>query len=466
MQRSINMIQQLLLLLALFSCARAADPRLVFAHYLLYAQDTVQTLKQEIQLAQSKGIDAFALNTNNWDTTRADAIYQAAQEVGPDFKLFFSADIHKDDHNLSPANIVEMMTKYKSHPNQLTFRGKQFFTAWLGSQDDWWAEYSYSSALSGWQGVFNQAGGKANYFFVPFFPTDGSLGDVQAKINQFNDIIDGLMAWDTSAWPYDSTLQTPSDEKDKNYLQACNEKGKVYMSTPSPWFFKNIQNTCCSDYCKSSDEDNCGCQLKGNYHGPELWLTRWQQIITLSPPLVEIATWNDWLESSYVAPPLSQGENAKSVASFTHKAYLDLGEHYIRWYKTGSEPAVTEDSLYLFYYTQSKDATATADTCKVLNFEKLSDEVYVTAVLTQAASVVLNSGSASQTFDASAGIHTFSMGFSEGQQSASLKRGETVVKTVSGGIPISNSGISRYNFNVYSTSAGSYNEYISIYTNK
>lgn len=453
--RSVHMI---LLLLALFSCARAADPRLVFAHYMLYAEDTVDTFKQEIQLAQSKGIDAFALNTNVWRKELADKMYLAAQELRSDFKLFFSADIHSDSNgNLSPDNIVEMMTNYKSHPNQLTFHEKQFFTAWLGNEDSWWADYGYSSALTGWKDVFTKASnGMNSHFFVPFFSTNGSYDGVLRMLDKFNDIIDGLMAWDTSAWPYDdSALQTPSDEKDKNYLRACNEKGKVYMATPSPWFFKNIQDTCCSDYCKSSNKDNCGCQLKGNYHGPELWRTRWQQIISLNPPLVEIATWNDWLESSYVAPPLSQGENAKSVASFTHQAYLDLGEHYITWYKTGTEPAVTADSLYLFYYTQPKDATATADTCKVLNFEKLSDEVYVTAVLTQAASVVLNSGSASQTFNASAGIHTFSMGFSEGQQSASLKRGETVVKTVSGGIPISNSGISRYNFNVYSTSSTS-----------
>lgn len=203
----------------------------------------------------------------------------------------------------------------------------------------------------------------------------------------------------------------------------------------------------------NSNENSCNCQVKGNYQGPLLWLTRWQWIISLSPPLVEIATWNDWLESSYVAPPLSQGDNAKSVASFTHKAYLDLGEHYIRWYKTGSEPAVTEDALYLFYYTQSKNAASSGDSCKVLHSEQLSDKVYVTAVLTDAATVVLNSGSAnSQTFTAPAGINTYSIDFNEGQQSATLSRGGSVVKSVNGGIQISNSRISRYNFNVYSTS--------------
>jgi len=73
--RSTNMIQMLVLLLTLVSCARAADPDLVFSHYMLYAEDTVETLKKEIQLAQSKSINAFALNTNVWCPAHVDAIY-------------------------------------------------------------------------------------------------------------------------------------------------------------------------------------------------------------------------------------------------------------------------------------------------------------------------------------------------------------------------------------------------------
>jgi glucan endo-1,3-alpha-glucosidase len=428
----------------------------VFAHYLLYAPDSVEVLKQEIQLAQSKGIDAFALNTNVWRRERADAIYQAAKEIGPDFKLFFSADIHKDSNgNLSPADILEMMTRYKSHPNQLRFSGKQFFTAWLGSDDSWWADYGYSSALKGWKDVFIKAGNRMNYFFVPFFPTDGSYYGVLGTIDKFNDTIDGLMAWDTSAWPYyDSTLQTPSVERDSNYLKACNDRGKVYMATPSPWFFKNIQDTCCSSDCQAKNV-GCGCQVKGNYQGPGLWLSRWQQIISLRPPLVEIVTWNDWVESSYVAPPLSVA--AKDVADFTHRAFLDLGEHYIRWYKTGNQPAVKEDSLYLFYYTHSKNTNAAADNCKVANSDTLSDKVYVTAVLTKPACVKLRSGGGSKTFSAPAGISTWSIDFSEGQQAASLKRGGGVVKSVAGNKPITNSNVSRYNFNVYSASSNARN---------
>jgi len=431
--------------------ARSADPRLVFAHYMLYANDNINVLKQEIRLAQSRGIDAFALNSNVWRQGLADNMYQAAKEMGPSFKIFFSADIHKDANgNLTPDQLVTMLTRYETHPNQMTYRGKPLFTAWLGSFDSWWADYNYSSAISGWNAVFQKAGGRDKFFFVPFFPTDGSLAGVQGTLEKFKDIIDGLFAWDTSAWPYFSPdFQNPSDSKDRNYLSACKAAGKVYMASPSPWFFKNILGSCCSDACKAKDPSDCNCQVKGNYQGPGLWIKKWEELIQLSPPLLEIVTWNDWVESSYVAPPLSTA--AADVAGYTHRAFLELGQYYIRWYKSGRAPAIRQDSLYMFYYTQSKNVNASADECKVVYSEQLTDKVYVTVMLTGAATVELRSGRVSKTFGAPKGLSTWNMDYQVGQQMAILKRRGKVVRTLSGSKMISNSNVTRYNFNVYST---------------
>ncbi|GLJ34599.1 hypothetical protein SUGI_0695860 [Cryptomeria japonica] len=424
--------------------------KLVFAHYMLYADDDINVLKQEIQLAQSRGIDAFALNSNVWRQGLADNMYQAAKEVGPSFKIFFSADIHKDANgNLTPDQLITMLTRYATHPNQMTYRGKPLFTSWLSSYDSWWADYNHS-AISGWNAVFEKAGGRDKFFFVPFFPTDGSLASVQSMLERFKNIIDGLFTWETSAWPYVSPdFQIVNASKDENYLSACNDVGKVYMASPSPWFFKNILGSCCSDYCKDKDLSNCNCQAKGDYQGPGLWIKKWEQLVQLSPPLLEIVTWNDWVETSYVAPPLSTA--AVNVSDFTHRAFLELGQYYISWYKSGSAPAITEDSLYMFYYTHSKDVIVPADGCQVTYSEKLTDKLYVTAMLTAPASVELRSGNSSQTFDAGQGISTWSMDFQEGQQVAVLTRGGMTVSTLTGKVGISNSNVGRYNFNVYST---------------
>ncbi|XP_057847125.1 glucan endo-1,3-alpha-glucosidase agn1 [Cryptomeria japonica] len=332
----------------------------------------------------------------------------------------------------------------------MKYRGKPLFTSWLGSDDSWWKDYNYSSALTGWNAVFQKAGGRNKFFYVPFFPTDGSLGGVQATLDKFKDIIDGLFAWDTSAWPYFSPdFQNPSVSKDQNYLNACKAAGKVYMASPSSWFFKNIAGSCCSDACKAKDLSNCNCQVKGNYQGPGLWIKKWEQLIQLSPPLLEIVTWNDWVETSYVAPPLSTA--AADVSGYTHRAFLELGQYYFNWYKSGSQPAITQDSIYLFYYTQSKNINVPADGCKVVYSDQLSDKVYVTAKLTGPATVELRSGSATHTFSAPKGISTWSMDFQAGQQLATLKRGGKVLSTLTGSKLISNSNATHYNFNVYST---------------
>ncbi|GLJ52668.1 hypothetical protein SUGI_1120980 [Cryptomeria japonica] len=69
-------------LILLLSCnllfAKVAESRMVFAHYLFFQLGTVEMLKEEIQLAQSKGINGFALNSNVWREECANKMYEAA----------------------------------------------------------------------------------------------------------------------------------------------------------------------------------------------------------------------------------------------------------------------------------------------------------------------------------------------------------------------------------------------------
>jgi glucan endo-1,3-alpha-glucosidase len=76
---------------------------------------------------------------------------------------------------------------------------------------------------------------------------------------------------------------------------------------------------------------------------------------------VEIITWNDFVEGSYASP--IDDPNKYANANFlpitytgyyhSHYAFTDLLKYYIQWYKTGSQPAITQDSVYWFYRTQS-----------------------------------------------------------------------------------------------------------------
>ncbi|BBN07100.1 glucan endo-1,3-alpha-glucosidase [Marchantia polymorpha subsp. ruderalis] len=448
----------------------ATAQKMVFAHYLIYAPDSIDTYKREISLAQSKGIDAFALNTNVYRKNLFDNIYEAARQVGSSFKLFFSADIHVDGNGrLSPANIVSMLADYRTHPNQLFYNNKALFTSWLGNNNDYWSFYGYANSKAAWDDIFSQAGGKSLYFFIPFFPTDGSYYGVKGIVyDTFGSTVDGYFGWESSAWNYlggnfDTPGTTPGDASS---LTVSNDLGKTYMAAAAPWFFKNLGGTsgtiCCvanSPSCNPAAgrdaNSECPCHVKGNYQGPGLWVQHWGQIIANPPPLVEIVSWNDWIEGHYIAPGYSSGAAASSayvdVAGFPHQAYLELGQHYIQWYKTGSEPIATKDSVYLFYYTMPK-STSIPGVCGILHADKLSDVLYGAVILSPgpSATVTLHSGGSTHTQTVTQGVSVIGMGFSTGTQSLTFTRGSTTF-TLTGAKPIINSGMPKYDFNVYST---------------
>ncbi|KAG0605457.1 hypothetical protein M758_9G060900 [Ceratodon purpureus] len=407
------LIRSLLLLLtttiACFRHGAMAEYPKVFAHYMQYADVDISVYKNEIELAQSKGIDAFALNTNVWRQPLADRMYQAAQELGSNFKLFFSADMHIDSNGqrLSSQDLQAMLA-FHSHPNQMYIDGKALFTSWLGNDTNW-------------NDVFQEAGGKDLFFFIPFFPTDGSPSGVRSMLQQWGGTIDGLFSWDTSAWNMDGSL-------DRNYLSACNDTGKTYMASVSPWFFTT-----------SND-----CKVKANYEGPKLWLTKWKEMIDLSVPLVEIVTWNDWVESSYVASIFpGQGDAASAVSAFPHEAFLELGSYFIDWYKSGLQPGISSNSMYMFYVTQSKNAGG------CLLKSALDDKVYVVTMLsTEGGTLVINSGSRNQSFSAGVGVSSFSMDFEPGKQSASF--GDGKASLVGEQVIRSDADVGASNLNVYS----------------
>eukprot|EP00250_Pteridium_aquilinum_P005848 c15875_g1_i1 orf=111-1475(+) len=420
----------------------AASRRLVFAHYVIWNplfNETVEGFKQEILLAQTYGIDAFAINTQFWtgnNKRRPELLYQAAQELGTGFKLFFSADFGAGYASLTPDVLVTMITTFKNHPNQLYYNGKQVFTSWLGQEMN----------ASMWRNqVLNPAGN--NIFFIPFFPAGNNVDIINVNImSKFSSVIDGVFAWDTSAWPYfDGDYNTVAGKRnDDAYLEATQKAGKIYMASVSPWYFNHEQT------CAASQTSCPRNMVMGNYKGPNLWMTRWMQLINApNIPMVEIVTWNDWQERHYTAAGPFQGEIANHT-QFPHLPFLDLGSYYISWFKNGSPPPITKDSLYLFYYTHSKNAEAPNDPLgRVLRYNVLDDYVYVAVKLTAAATVKIISGTTSQNFNVDAGLQMVGMPFKEGTQTATLSRNGNTLLTVQGSLPINNN-IQKYDFNVYS----------------
>jgi glucan endo-1,3-alpha-glucosidase len=139
------------------------------------------------------------------------------------------------------------------------------------------------------------------------------------------------------------------------------------------------------------------------------------------------------------------------VNGFDHSGWASLLPYFIYAYKNGvniTDVPVTNDTVVFYYRTHSINAVASQDPLPPPTGSTWpEDNVQVIAFLTEPGTIVVNSGSDSQSFSAVAGFNEFALeGFSEGQQQVELVRGGQAVACGTGSVPIDNS-IELYNFN-------------------
>jgi glucan endo-1,3-alpha-glucosidase len=124
----------------------------------------------DISLASSKGVDAFALNlgSDSWQPDRVADAFQAAQNSGTDFKLFFSFDMTSLPCSSSndAGTIRNLISKYGSHPNQLLYDGKPFVSTFSGEG----CNFGQGNLNDAWAYTLNVA----PVYFVPSFFVDSS----------------------------------------------------------------------------------------------------------------------------------------------------------------------------------------------------------------------------------------------------------------------------------------------------
>ena len=120
------------------------------------------------------------------------------------------------------------------------------------------------------------------------------------------------------------------------------------MAPLAPWFYTRVWGS--------------GWSKNWIYGSEQLLPQRWEQIISLQPDFVQIITWNDYSESSYVCSisgdsPIDMGGITPILTNphaMHHDAWLDLSKYYIQWYKNNARPTVTSDQFYWWYRTHPK----------------------------------------------------------------------------------------------------------------
>jgi len=168
--------------------------------------------------------------------------------------------------------------------------------------------------------------------------------------------------------------------------------------------------------------------------------TQWKSVINVQrPEWVMMLTWNDYNES-YMEPiddykRYPNGTGQAPFGWYKSMAGLDeLNRYYIQWYKTGTQPEITTDSLFYSYRTSSQNLVAASDPRPPVKIGNgpIGDDIYITTALTAPARLQVISGSSKKEFDLPAGISHTATPFSPGNQSFSLWRDGSQIAGVDG----------------------------------
>ena len=389
--------------------AEASAPKrhYVFAHYMvcMAAQgERTEDYKREIQEAQAAGIDGFALNCGAWHNEphyprRTKAIYQAAQELGTGFKLFFSVDfagLKRHPPGEFESYVLDMVKTYGHHPNQFRVEGRTVVSTFAGGQGVQWKQDILDPLKAAGYDVF----------LVPFFyprPRVTELPDeatVREHYRKWASVVDGMFFFGGAGTAPQLAASNAA------YAKVLREAGKLCMCSYTPMYWGAAQPG-------RRYYETCGGE------GTEL---QWKSIIQEQPDWVEIVTWNDFNES-YICPvdPARRPAPPYVKSKSSHAGYLELCRYYIEWYKTGRQPPL-RDSLYYFYRVHPKNAVAANDRPVKGLHGDVQDVLYVTTMMTAPAELHVTSGETKSIRPLSTGIQHSRIPFSRGAQHFAVYR--------------------------------------------
>jgi len=411
------------------ACLPAMAQRMVFAHYMLANQDysaddptgerNIASYEREIRQAQAVGIDGFALNAGGWlkeprYIRRASEMFEAAYRLHSGFKLMFSADMCCSN---DADDVEDMVRRFANNPRyaSLCFKhdGKFVLSTFAGSSrgPGFWrslkkdietgAHPSTNSALTATQyanGVPSSA--PLPLELVPAFFWGGELpkeSDIRDGLAQYEDIIGGAFYWGIAGVP---GLGHPPDQipSSEMYAATLHAARKIYMAP----------------ICFQFWAANAGRYY--NYNGYSGMRELWMDAINVShPDWVEIITWNDFVEGTYVSPiddaaryvganDLERSADAPPALHFfhSHQGARNLLSFFIAWYKIGREPRITTDHVFWAYHTELGNQSLNGKVPTRL-YGNLVDKLYITANLTAPAVLHVSIGPMSRSIDLPAG---------------------------------------------------------------
>ncbi len=415
----------------------------VFAHYMVcFAAygERVEDYQREIREARAAGIDGFDMScaAGAWHNEplyprRIKAIYQAAQELGTGFKLFFSVDFaglktHPPGEIesyalLSESSVLDMVKTYGHHPNQFMVDGRTVLSTFGGEQGIAWKKDILAPLKAAGYDVC----------LVPLFAHEYERRDeqtVREHYRKWADVVDGMFDFGGAGTAQQLAVSNAA------YAKVLREAGKISLCSYTPMYWGTVPPS-------RRYYETCGGE------GTEL---QWKSIIAEQPDWVEIVTWNDFNES-YICPVAApnspeSGHPPKHMLRYlksrsSHAGYLELSRYYIQWYKLGKQPPL-KDALFYFYRLHPKDAVAKEDRPVTAFHGPVEDVLYVTTMMTAPAELHVTSGSTKTVHPLKAGVQHLRIPFLCGAQRFAVYRdGKSIL--AKNGEPIADR-IERYDF--------------------
>ena len=377
-------------------------PKMVFAHYMVCCPAagltaSVDDIKKEIGIAQSNGIDGFALNTASWSKYpyyRAISrnILQAA-EAYPGFKIILSFD------DVSPEDSAPMLVEAAESPSYLRIDGNPVVSTYSMTPE-------WGTALIK---LLSASGTKP--FMVPNYQYLSNSFTSRVYVHPTADFIDELYRdhKDIDGYlAFGPDLGYPDPPLDGALTAERSRLAhKVSMIGIMPYYRG----------------------LRGNFRvfengGFEGMAAQWTAAIKAGIDWVEIVTWNDWGEDTYVAP-FSDDIRNQDLWNYhwgpllDHQAFLRASRYYIDWFKSSRPPVIEHPAIYYFYRLHAKTAYGiaspdTGEQGRPKGWEKLVDAIHVTSFLPKPLTLVVTVGDHRQAKMLAAGVQHVSFDMTEG----------------------------------------------------
>lgn len=264
----------------------------------------------EIDQAKSVGIDGFAIDVIE-PRAQSDTVDNllAAAARDANFDILITADMSGPLSSLSVDEVVADISTYLAAPAAYRLAdGTPVLSAFAAERQrpEWWAAvlHALTAALH------------TKIAFVPIFV------DVSDNIAEYDSISYGFSAWGGRS-PRGMTLSDHAPGSPGDLINQAHRRGKIWMqsvpfqdSRPRNGIFEESLN---------GMTNRMAWQL-ANEKGAE-----WVQLIT----------WNDYAESTAMAPSVAHGWRM-----------LDLNAYDIATFKWGKPPKVARDALFVSYRIQ------------------------------------------------------------------------------------------------------------------